>query len=278
VLELQRNLFVLRRWWWLLVLGALVGGGVAYGLTKALTKTTYNAVAIVSTGAAPQGQQGTYFAASGTSSGGDLLINAGVVRGVHRLVPDVSTAALQNDLSGIASEQDCVSLNTSTNSNQCQLLRLYVQWPDPALTIRLANAVAAVFIQQERARLEQGYALYHQTLTAQEHALTRLIRTAPGKDAAGNWLQAQYADTLSGLYSKDANARVQSSVAIASLEVAKPATTAAKAPGPRATVNGALGALLGLLVAWAIAFLATGSYGHAEEATGPRPVLSRVRD
>jgi capsular polysaccharide biosynthesis protein len=278
VLELQRNLFVLRRWWWLLLLGALVGGGVAYGLTKVLVKTTYEAVAIVSTGAAPEGQQGTYIAASGAPSSGDLLINAGVVRGVQRLVPGISTADLQNDLTGTASQQGCVSLDTSTNGNQCQLLLLHVQWPDPALAIRLANAVAAVFMQQERVRLEQGYALYHRGIAAQERALTQLIRATPGKGAAGSWLQAQYANTLSGLYDKDANARVQSSVAIASLEVAKPATKAVKASGPKASVNGALGALLGLLVAWIVAFLVTRSYGDEEEAAGPRPVLSQVRD
>jgi hypothetical protein len=256
----------------------LVGGGVAYGLTKALTKTTYNAVAIVSTGAAPQGQQGTYIAASGAPSGGNLLINAGVIRGVKRLVPGISVTTLQNDLTGIASEQDCVSLNPSNSANQCQLLSLYVQWPDPTLASRLANAVAAVFIQQERARLEQGYTLYHRALAAQEHALTQLIRSTPGKGAAGNWLQAQYADTVSGLYGKDVNARVQSSIAIASLQVAKPATTAVKASGPKASVNGALGALLGLLVAWTIAFLATTSYGHEEGASFPRPALSTVGD
>jgi capsular polysaccharide biosynthesis protein len=277
VLELQRNLFVLRRWWWLLVLGAIVGGGVAYGLTKALVKTKYEAVAIISTGAAPQGQRGTYFAPSVAPSSGDLLINSGVVRGVQRLVPGISGTALQNDLTGTASQEDCVSLNTSTNGNQCQLLLLHVQWTDPALAIRLANAVATVFMQQERVRLEQGYALYHRGTAAQERALTQLIRATPGKDAAGSWLQAQYANTLSGLYDNDANARVQSSVAIASLEVAKPATNAAKTAGPKATVNGALGGLLGLVVAWAIAFLATKTYSH-EEASSPRPVLSKVGD
>jgi hypothetical protein len=39
-----------------------------------------------------------------------------------------------------------------------------------------------------------------------------------------------------------------------------------------------LGALLGLLVAWVVAFLVTRSYGDEEEAAGPRPVLSQVRD
>lgn len=278
VLELQRNLYVLRRWWWLLVAGALIGGLVAYGLTKLLAQNQYEAVAIVSSGSAPQGEHGTYFASFGTGGDGALLANQGVLTGLQRLVPGVDRAQLVSHLSGSASEQDCVSLNNALGANQCRLLALRIQWPDPAPVIRLANAVATIFMHQERTRLEQSYALSHHGIAVQERALTRLIQTTPGKGAAQNWLQAQYAKTLSDLYSEDANSRIQTSVAETSLQVAQPATTATKVAGPKATVNGGLGALIGLLIAWVIAFIATSSYGDEVKIGGPRPVLSRVGD
>jgi capsular polysaccharide biosynthesis protein len=280
VLELQRNLFVLRRWWWLLVLGALVGGVVAYGLTKVLVKTQYDAVAIVSTGAAPQGQHGTYFASIGGAPDGTLLLNQGVIARVQRLVPSISGSQLVRDLTGAASQQACVSLDTSISGNQCQLLSLHVQWTDPKLAIRLANAVAVAFMEQERVRLKQGYALYHEGIDAQERTLTKLIRTTPGTGAAQTWLQAQYANTISNLYGKDSEARVQASVAETSLQMAEPATTptTTKVSGPKATVNGALGALLGLLIAWVIAFIATSSYGDVSLSAEPRAVRVKVSD
>jgi hypothetical protein len=56
------------------------------------------------------------------------------------------------------------------------------------------------------------------------------------------------------------------------------ATTAVKAFGSKVAVKEALGAILGLLVAWAIALICTSSYGDEEEASSPRPVLSRPSD
>jgi capsular polysaccharide biosynthesis protein len=278
VLELKRNLFVLQRWWWLLVLGALIGGVVAYGLTNALVQNQYQAVAVVSSGSAPQGEHGTYFASFGSGGDGTLLANQGVLTGVQRLVPEISRTQLVSHLTGTASEQDCVSLDSASAANQCRLLSLRVQWPDPASAIRLANALATVFMQQERTRLEQGYTLFHRGIVVQEQSLTRLVRSTPGKGAAQNWLQAQYANTLSDLYGKDANARIQSSIAETSLQVAQPATTAVKVAGPKALVNTALGALVGLLIAWVIASIATSSYGDEVEVRGPRAVLTKAND
>jgi capsular polysaccharide biosynthesis protein len=278
VLELQRNLFVLRRWWWLLVLGAVIGGITAYGATKALAQNQYEAVAVVSTGAAPRGEQGTYFASSAPAAGGQLLTNQGVITGVQRLVPGISATTLANTMNVTASQEDCVSLGTSPGANQCELLSLHAQWSDPATAINLANAVATVFMQQERVRLEQGYALYHRAIAAQEGALMKLVRATPGKGAAQNWLQAQYANTISDLYGKDSQERIRVSVAETSLQMAEPAITSTKVSGPKVAVNGALGAILGLLIAWVIAFIATSSYGETDESAKPRAVHMTVRD
>src|SRR5206468_1197408 len=149
VLELQRNVFVIRRWWWLLVLGAIVGGLVAFGLTKVLVKTKYEAQAVVSSGPAPQGQHGAYFAVNGSGTDGQLLPNNGVLNAVQRAVPGLDRTALLNNIDGSASQQDCVSLNSPVDTSGCQLLTIRVQWTDPATAIKLANTVVTVFIQQE---------------------------------------------------------------------------------------------------------------------------------
>ena len=276
MLELQRNLFVLRRWWWLLLAGALIGGSAAYGAAKVLGQNSYDAAAVVSIGGAAQGEQGDYIADTSAAPGGQLITNSGVLAGLSRLVPGISPAALANDVHVTASETACVSLTPSVRPNQCRLLFLHAQWSDPATAIRLANAAATIYVQQEAVRLKQEYALYHRAVLAQERALERQVASRNGSGPAYTWAQAQVSTTIANLAGRDANMRVQSAVAETSLQIAAHSTMAVKVSGPKLSVDGVLGALVGLFLAWVIAFLATPSYGDNESVAGPRSVLTRL--
>jgi uncharacterized protein involved in exopolysaccharide biosynthesis len=268
MLEMQRNLYVLRRWWWLLVVAALAGALLAYGLTKILVKQQYQSTAVISVATPPQGPNGLYVTMLSPSADAQL-------------VPTLGTAqAARARLSGtVAAQVNPTRLERATESTPSvdnQLLFVNVQWPDQRLAPVLTNAVATAFIQQERVRLENRYRIIHAGLVTQEDHLASLVRQAAvGTGPARTWLQAQFADTASKIYQQDVDARIQASVQQAGLQVSQPAAETV-AVGPRATVNGLLGAVLAFLVALVFAFVATSSYGSPETAEGVRPVLTSI--
>jgi len=271
MLELQRNMHVLRRWWWLIVIAAVVGAAVAYGATKLLTKTRYEATAIIALAPPPATPNGLAVTSLGASADAELL-------------PTLSTA-LEASKELQASEAATIRPTTlsSAISGQAsvdgQLLFASVTWPDAALAPTLANAVAAAYMKLERARLAQRYAVIHRDLQAEEARLAALIRESSGRGQAASWLQSQYAATTVKLYDEDASARTQLAIQGQSMQIAQPASAdALQKVGARGSINAALGAILGILLALVFAFVRTSDYGRETDAQSVHPVLTKVGD
>jgi capsular polysaccharide biosynthesis protein len=264
LLELKRNLYVLQRWWWLLIGACIVGGAVAYGATKILITQQYQGSAIVAVAPPLQGVEVFYFSSLAASADAQLIPTLATARTAVRGLPrDVAKTIDPNTLA---------NSTTSSSSVDGELLFITVHWSEAGLVPQLANAVSRAFIEQEQARLQQRYAIIHQELTAQEQQLAGTIRSVSGAGAAQTWLQSQYADTLSKIYQQDSDARIQENLQKAALSIAQPSTPRGTEKfGPRATTNGLLGAGLALLIALVIAFVSTKSYG--EEDT-PRALQS----
>jgi uncharacterized protein involved in exopolysaccharide biosynthesis len=269
MLEIRRTLYVLQRWWWLIAAAALVGAVVAYGLTKVLVQQQYESTAVVSLAPPPSSPLGTYTTMLAASADAQLVPTL-----------DTAQAALHTLPRSVALQVQAATLSSRTIASASldnQLLYVSARWTVPVLAPVLANALARAFIDQERHRLESRYALIHAGLLAQERHLAGLVQTPAGSGQARSWLQAQYADTASKIYQTDADSRIQASIQEASLQLAQPATTAAKV-GPKATVNAALGAALALILALVFAFVATRSYGQTLESQELHPVLHKVGD
>jgi capsular polysaccharide biosynthesis protein len=269
MLELRRTVYVLERWWWLIAAAAIVGAVVAYGLTKTLVQQQYESTAVVSLAPPPSSPLGTYTTMLAASADAQLvptLVTAQAA--LHILLPSVAKQVDASTLSG---------RTTASASPDNQLLYVSDRWTVPGFAPLLANAVAGAFIAQERSRLETRYALIHAGLIAQERHLAALMQAPAGSGQARSWLQAQYADTTSKIYQTDADSRIQASIQEASLQLAQPATTAAKV-GPKATINAAFGAALALILALVFAFVATGSYGQDLGSQELHPVLQKVGD
>ena len=193
-----------------------------------------------------------------------------------QLVRTLSTAQAAHRPAGVRAQAlaDSVAGSPSVDG---ELLSLSVTWSNPQIASELANAVAAVFMQQERQRLEARYAVIHNTLVQQQRHLADLMTLETGNGPAHDWLQSTYAATATRLYQDDTSARIQATTQEASLQLAQPASASeAVVTMPRASYNGALGAILALLVAAVFAFVATSSYGQVEATAGVRPVLSKV--
>lgn len=260
MLELQRSLNVLRRWWWLLLGGAVIGGFLAYTATKVVDKPTYQVTTTVALAPAAGSSYFGLFSAAADA----------------QLVATLSTAQAAVHSSGAESEKLAGSVAGSPSVDG-ELLTITLTWPDGALAPRLANAIAATYIKQEQQRLAARYRLVHQDFVAQENRLDGLMNMTTGQGPAQSWLAAQYADTAAGIYQEDADAGIQASTQEQALQIVQPATAETEHEiAPRATVNGALGALLGLVVTLIAAYLAPSSYERPSSA-GPRiPTLTKV--
>lgn len=263
MLEVRRNAAVLRRWWWLLILAAIVGGIAAYGLTKLLVKQEYQGTAIISMAPPPQSQSGLLITMLSAAADAQLVPTQATATVAARGLPGVPPTKLVDDIQ-------------STASPEGQLLYVRVQWTSVPVAQQLTTAVAQTFIQQERARLRRRYAIIHQGFVAEEQHQASLIRSLQGNNDATNWLRSQYADSAARIYQEDADASVEAATQEASLQLVQPATKVI-AVGPRAPLNGALGAVVALLVALVFAFASTAYYGETDEER-LRPVLAKVSD
>lgn len=266
MLELQRNLEIVRRWWWLLITFTVVGGLLAFGLTHVLVRQEYQATALVSLAPAPSGPYGLSVTNLVASADAQLIPTLDTARAaLLRLPPAMRT--------GIDPTKLAEDIN-ATASPDNQILTIEVKWTNKPLVPILANAIAHVFISQERTRLQHRYTLVHSELLAEEVHLSTLTSSAVGTGPASDWLRSQYADAAAKIFQQDADARVQASIQKDGLSLAQPASRV-KAVGPRAPLNGVLGAALGLVVALIVAFIATEKY-ETEESDRMRPVLAHV--
>jgi len=255
VLELQRTLFVVRRWWWLLLGAAILGGLAAYVGTKALSHPQFVSTATIAI--APE-----------QSSGGMLAVAADA-----QLIPTVAhSAAVRRLVHG--ANVDTATIQGSS-SPEGELLSVTVKSRDLGTTPALANAVARVFIVQEKRRLAQRWSIMRGIYGQREQHFLSLMRSSTGNGSAESWLRSQYADTAARLYQQETQDQIQATMQIHSLDLAQPASNPVES-APRATVNAALGAVLALLIALVIAFVATGAYGETVDFQAPRPVLSKV--
>lgn len=266
VLELERNLEVIRRWWWLLLSLALLGGVLAFALTKVLVKQEYQATALVSVAPPPSGPYGLSVTDLLASADAQLIPTVDTARAALRRLP-LSLSAAVNPLK-LAANTDA----TATPDNE--LVKIDVKWTGATAVPTLTNAVALAFVQQERARLEARYRLVHRQLAEEEGRLSALMTRAQGTGAARDWLRSQYADAASKLLQQDTDDRIQASVQEEGLSLAQPATQV-RSVGPKAPVNGLLGAALGLIIALIVAFIATDRF-ETEEREGIRPVLAHA--
>lgn len=138
---------VVARWWWVLLIGLAAGGSAAWGVSK-LVSPTYRATAtiVVNQSAAP-----------GTVTYSDALLSQQLVKTYARMATQrVVLEQVADDLQLAMGLDDLDDLTAGIAIAQTQLLEIRAETPDPALARDLANAVARVFIAQQRPFLPPG--------------------------------------------------------------------------------------------------------------------------
>lgn len=139
-MQLAHYLRLVRRWWWLLALGAIIGGGSAYGISQLMTPIyRASAILLVNQTQTP-----------GVIAYNDILTSERLTMTYRELI--TRRPVLQDvveDLDLPMSAGGLASLIDVGVVSDTQLLRLSVEHPDPEQARLLANATAEAFIDTE---------------------------------------------------------------------------------------------------------------------------------
>lgn len=143
-MELRQYLTVVQRWWWALLLGALIAGGTSYVLGGRQPPIYVSSTTLlVNVSSTP-----------GTTSPGDAALSERLVKTyTHMIVQPVVLEQAISRLRLPLSVGQLRSMVTVQPVRDTQLFTIQVQGPDPEQVRDVANAVAAVFIEQQNQRL-----------------------------------------------------------------------------------------------------------------------------
>ena len=253
----QRLRKLVRRWAIPVVLITIVGGVVAYAVTKRITPM-YEAQSTVLVVAGPQ-QAG--------SNTGVALSNDQITTTAASLMtePPILQKVI-NDLKLNITTDQLARQVTATPVTNAQLVTVTAKDPSPAVATRIANALSSDFVdqvtQQNTQRVNQaGAALEGQiatqtaTLNTEESALAK----AQARNQDTTALTAEIANNSSLLTTLTANYGTFKATQAQNLEtvsIAAPASQPTKPASPILPLNLALGLIAGLLVGLGIAALA----------------------
>ena len=248
---------LVRRWAIPVVLITLVGGVVAYAVTKRMTPI-YQAQATVLVVAGPQ-QAG--------ANAGVALSNDQVTTTAASLMTEppilqrvIGELKLSTTTDQLAREV------TATPITNAQLVNVTVQNPDPALATRIANTLSSDFVDQVTSQNTQRVNLAGAALEAQIKSLAATVTSeniALAKAQAQNQdttlLTAEIANNSSLLTTLETNYDTFKTTQAQNLEtvsIAAPASQPTKPSSPVLALDLALGLIAGLLVGLGIAALA----------------------
>jgi succinoglycan biosynthesis transport protein ExoP len=260
--ELKKYGAVLWHWAWLIVLGTLLGAGIAYASSR-LTTPVYAASTTLLVNEAPS---------SGKTADYTSILTS------ERLAQTYSTMMTKQPIVKSALEDLHLDLSPETvpariNVNlvrDTQLMVLQVESEDPQLARDLANAIPIAFSRQNAAVQAERYADSKGNLTKEIDTLKEQIAVnqaginaigtpaAPGKEAELARLQTELTQLRQSLayllqsYESIRLAEAQSTNNIVAVEEAALPTSPIR---PRTTQNVLLGALVGMMLSIGVVFL-----------------------
>ena len=248
---------LLWRWLWLLVLSALLAGGIAYWVSKKQTPI-YEASALVMINAAPTSQT---VSSSLLTAGEQLAATYSKLMLTTPVLDGVAKVLSLDHFPGTASVQAIADPNT-------QLMSVIVQDTDPARAALLANTLVQVFSDQIQADQASRYADSKKSLADQMASLEQQIQKTSddlaaisgdtSNQAKLDQLQtalAQYRQSYASLlqsYEQLELAEAQSASGVIQKEPAVPPVSPIK---PQPVRNALLAAVLGLMLAGGVLLL-----------------------
>ena len=262
-MEIREYWTILRRWMWLILLGTGVAAVAAFVISRNMEPVYESSVTLridVSTGAAANQYAGLLAA--------EQMIGTYSQQMTMRPVMEATLAEL--GLEQQLSSDQLATMITVSPIRETQLIVLSVEGTDPDLVAHIANKVAQVFIAQNRAFEASRYATSKEALAAelaqvqQDLEATQLL--IDGMEASASQDQQVELDrlnlilstqraTYSNLLSNYEELRIAEASQASMLIVAEDAVPSYVPVRPRVLNNTVLAALVGAMLASAVAFL-----------------------
>lgn len=265
-MEIRKYFALFRHWLWLIVLGAIVAGGIAYTFSQT-QDATYQATAKYLIDLAPTGTSSEYSNILTeerlASTYAELMTTRPVFEEVAQKLENAPGDSIN---STIAALRGMVSVSSGVES---QILNITVRDSDPLRSAEIANTIGEVFTRQsaslQDARFSESISGWEEQRQASEALIANLETQIVGlKDATSSADQAElsrltrqlneeqfkYTDAFNNLLSlREEQDRNRNN--IVSIE---PAVAGAKI-GPRVMTNTMLSIIIGAMVAIGIVFL-----------------------
>jgi capsular exopolysaccharide synthesis family protein len=261
-MELKRYLDVLKRWLWLVILGAIIAGGAAYFISSSMTPI-YAASARYLIDEAPGNSSANEYSQLLTEQ---KLAQTYVEIATARPVLEETIIRLDLPYS-VDNLRDMVSVSAPADT---QILIINAEDTDPNRAADIANMVGEVFIDQNQSREDLRYAEPIATWQARmesiaadiaelEVAINSFEETGSAEQVAAltrlqtdlNEAQIRYTDAFNSLNELQQEQAKESSN-IVPIESAKPSYTHIR---PRTVTNTILAVLAGALAAVGVVFL-----------------------
>ena len=266
-MDLRQYWHLLRRWLWLVILGALVGGSLAYVISRN-TKPVYQAstTLLIAPGSAQALDNYSTLIASErlARTYAQLLHSSPVMEETYRRLESMEAEGLPvGDLSTSFSSSAIPVRDT-------QLLQVSVTGTDPDLITAAANALVEGFVEWQTNIQRARYAESKSNLTLEMEQLQANIDEIEGRvqglqeageSADQNELMrlqdqlVQYQNSYSALLSSYSNIGLAEANSSATVTVISPAVTPKVPIRPRILSNTLLAAALGALAGAGLAFL-----------------------
>jgi succinoglycan biosynthesis transport protein ExoP len=253
----QRLRKLVRRWAIPVILITLVGGVVAYAVTKRITPI-YEAQATVLVVAGPQ--------QAGSNTGVPLSNDQVTTTAASLMTEPPILQKVINDLKLNTTSDQLARNVTATPVTNAQLVTVIAKDPNPAVATRIANALSSDFVdqitQQNTQRVNQAGAALEAQITAQTATLNSeesALARAQARNQDTTALTAEIANNSSLLTTLTADYGTFKATQAQNLEtvsIAAPASQPTKPASPITALNVALGLIAGLLVGLGIAALA----------------------
>ena len=260
--ELKRYGAILWHWIWLIVLGTVLGAGVAF-VSSRLTTPVYAASTTLLINEAPSSGKTTDYASILTS---ERLARTDSEMMTKRPVMEEVKKALGLDVA-----PDALARRVSVNLvRDTQLVILQVENEDPELARNLADTIPVEFARQNSALQANRYADSKANLTKEIDTLKDQITTkqneinalgtekTPAKDAELSRLNSeltQLRQSSAFLLQSYENIRLAEAQSTSNIVVVEEAQTPAIPVRPRTLQNTLLGTVVGLLLSMGIIFL-----------------------
>ena len=257
--DLRRYLALGWRWAWLLVLAAVLSAAAAYLVSKRMTPV-YQATTTLLISQPTNSQTTDY---------NSILTSERLASTYAEMI--TQRPVLEAVIQKLHLPFDAVELGRAVSVqpvNNTQLIEIQVEDTGPARAAQTANALYAIFAEQNQALQSSRFASSKESLSAQLAQMDQQVQDtsariaalgdSPAAQSERDQLEttlAQYRQTYASLLQSFEQVRVAEAQSTSNVVQVEPAVPAEKPVRPRTLVNTALAGIVGLMLAVGVVFL-----------------------